>query len=400
MVGERKYDIIVFGCTGFTGLLTAEYLAKTAPKRGLTFAIAGRNEEKLKEVQLKLGNPAIDYVIADSFDQESLNTMTSLCSAVITTVGPYMKYGEPLVRACVENGTHYTDLTGEYPFMYDIISKYHDQARAKGVKIVHCCGYDCIPVDMCTFLASKGLSSSPSIVRGLCTSSCGLASGGTLDSGKGMFKWSQAPENKSLAQDPYLLVPNIDDELRVDREWTTKYGVGYDTRFGTVTLPYFMSMIDNRVVRRSIALRKEAASFDEAMSFGAVGQATGFLLRHLPSVFASGLRPKAGDGPNATIRNSGYFSFEVRAEGTGGDVCTAYVTGSGDPGYKATSVMLAEAAMCLVTDFDSDESANEEDLDHFKGGVLTPSTAMGEVLIKRLEQTGDFKFTVTRPSAL
>jgi len=392
IMSPREYDIVIYGATGFTGYLTAEYLANNAAKKGMRFAIAGRSEKKLQEVKERLGLEDLSLIVADSSDEDSLQNMTRQCTVLVSTVGPYMKYGKEVVAACVETSTNYCDITGEFPFIYESILEHHEAAKSKDIKIVHSCGYDCIPVDMGAFLASTSLSTPPSRIRALCTAACGLPSGGTLDSGAGMAEWSKKIENKVLKRDPYMLAPDISDHQRVDKFVSSKRSVGYDSTFGTVTIPYFMAGIDNRLVRRSIALRGHSASYDEAMSAGSIARIAGFLALHAPSVVGN-LRPKAGDGPPEAIRKNGYFTLETKAENENGEKCTVYVRGQGDPGYQATSAMLAETAMCLA-DKNLDEGASEEDLDHLKGGVLTPSTALGKELVNRLEDSGIFSFEV------
>mmetsp|Transcript_3956 Transcript_3956/g.4563 ORF Transcript_3956/g.4563 Transcript_3956/m.4563 type:complete len:395 (-) Transcript_3956:899-2083(-) len=392
-MSDREFDVILYGATGFTGSLVAEYLAKNALKKGLKFAIAGRNEKKLLAVKSSLGLEDLECLIADSDDQEALISVTSKCKVLATTVGPYYKYGKKVVAACVESGTNYCDITGEYPFILESIQQHHEKAKENKIKIVHCCGFDCIPVDMAAFLGSKCLSSPPVKIRALCTKGNGLASGGTLES-LGSVKKHSAHYTNGERKDPYVLAPGISDELRVDKSVSKKKGIAYDSTFGTVTFPYFMTSVDNRLVRRSLALRGVAASYDEAMSIGLLTRATGFLLVHLPSAIGH-LKPKAGNGPPKAIRNAGSFKLESRLVSEGGETCTVHVAGKGDPGYQATAAMFAEAAM-LLADPALDEGASEEDLDHFTGGVLTPSTAMGQALIDRLQESGLFTFTVSK----
>lgn len=173
------YDVCVYGATGFTGKIVAKYLSQ---KKDIKWAIAGRSAEKLAAIKEEIGSPAgMDVVIADSSKYETLVSMAEKSKVIASTVGPFMKYGEPLVRACVEAKTGYVDITGEFPFIREMIDKYHDKAEEKKVKIVTCCGYDCIPVDMGTFMVTEELSEVET-VRSLCTKCNGGASGGTLAS--------------------------------------------------------------------------------------------------------------------------------------------------------------------------------------------------------------------------
>jgi len=299
-----------------------------------------------------------------------------------------MKYGSELVAACVDTGTHYCDLTGEWAFIRDQIDKHHVAAKAKGVKIVHCCGFDCVPVDLGTMLVTEGLPVPAASVRILCTKMNGGASGGTLDSAAGIVRWGKDPVNKDKVRDPYVLAPGTPSDLRVDSKWTTKHSFGREADFGTYSLPYFMAATDNRLVRRSLVHRGQATSFDEAMSVGAVARVSGFALMHLPS-FVWNPRPKAGEGPSESVRRNGSFEFELVARGAHSEECRYVVSGQGDPGYLATSVMLAESALCLALDVNPSLGRPDD------AGVLTPSTAMGKALVARLERTGRFQFRQT-----
>ena len=318
---------------------------------------------------------------ADSSDYDSLLMMAQSCRVVASTVGPYLKYGRDLVKACVEAKTHYCDLTGEFPFVREMIDKYHDRCSQSGVKIVCCAGFDCIPVDLCTMLAIEALPCEAESAFALFTSCNGSASGGTLDSIKGIREWAKST-SKSDMEDPYFLAPNASANLKVDKKWTQMNGVRFNKEFMTLTVPHIMALVDNRVVRRSIALRNQRVSFDEAMSFGGVARMAAFTLLHLPDIVGTG-RPKAGSGPSEAIRRDGSFSLSVVAKGAvPGQEARVHMQGIGDPGYAATAVMLSETALCLAMD----------DNTEYGGGVLTPSTACGKNLAKRLSATGHFRF--------
>lgn len=383
----RTYDVVLFGATGFTGAITAKYLASVASKReNVKWAIAGRNAAKLTRLrnELKIHHRFLpDVIVADSKDASSLRNMTAKTKVVATTVGPYIKFGPPLVDACVKTRTHYVDLTGEYPFVRDMIDKYHTEATIAGVKIVHCCGYDCIPVDLAVMIAIEALPVPPASAFALFTKINGAASGGTLASVKAISKWAKI--HPQQVNDPYILAPGLSASLRADSKWSEVEGVRYNRDFGTIEVPYFMAVVDNRVVRRSLALRRQKLSFDESMSVGAVARAALFALLHPLSFYRSGRQP--GEGPSENIRRDGSFSFEVLVKGeTPGEASRVKVTGIGDPGYAATSVMLAESALCLA--FDDSPALNRPE----GGGVLTPSVAMGWALVRRLRRTGHFTF--------
>lgn len=391
---KRKYDVIVYGATGFTGALTARYLASVmrTSKEDISWAIAGRNERKLMHLRSELGHNKHqssfpDVVVADSKDELSLQRMTAQAKVVASTVGPYIEYGAPLVAACVKTRTHYVDLTGEYPFVREMIDKHHVEATEKSVKIVHCCGYDCIPVDLAVMIAIDALPAPPASAFALFTKMNGSASGGTLASVKGISKWAKAHPQE--VEDPYILAPDLSPSHRADSKWSEVRGLRFNRDFGTLEIPYFMAVVDNRVVRRSLALRRQQCGFDEAMSIGAVAKGALFALLHPVSFLRAG-RPKPGEGPSEDIRRDGSFSFEVLVKGTRpGETSRVRMTGLGDPGYAATSVMLAESALCLA--FDEDPTLQRPE----GGGVLTPSVAMGYALVRRLRRTGHFSFQTT-----
>ncbi|CAE8642468.1 unnamed protein product [Polarella glacialis] len=382
----RVFDVVVYGASGFTGFLTAKYLAEVAPGLGINWAIGGRNREKLLGVAERLGNPKdLGVIVADSSDGKALREMTRQCVVVASTVGPYTLYGAELVAACVDTGTNYVDLTGEYNFVRQMIDLHHAKAQAKGINIVHCCGFDCVPVDLGAWMATESLPVPAVSVRALCTKMNGGFSGGSLDSAAEISKFGKSEDNLEKARDPYVLAPNVADSLRVDNRWSDKKSIGYDADFGTLSVPYFMAMIDNRLVRRSLALRSQAVSYDESMSLGALARFVGFAAWHLPSFCGSG-RPKAGEGPSESVQRDGSFEFEILAQGAGGEECRVTASGTGDPGYGATCVILAECALCLALDARSEGMPSA-------GGVLTPSTAMAKPLLRRLQQTGRFAFS-------
>jgi len=270
----RRYDVIVFGATGFTGLLTAQYYARRQKSRPETFtwAIAGRSLQKMNNLE---GIPSsVPRIVANSNDQASLEAMTRQTKVVATTVGPYIKYGAKLVAACIATGTHYCDLTGEFVWVRDMIKKHHQAAQAARCKIVFCCGFDCVPVDLGTYMASTLLPSGPPTrVRALATRVNGAASGGTLASAELIKERLKADAAAGIPDDPYMLAHDIVGEpangalphhdLRVDTADLSagQTSVRWDSDWGTITIPYVMAFIDCRVIRRSICLRGEKTSY-------------------------------------------------------------------------------------------------------------------------------------------
>ncbi|HEX8121793.1 MAG TPA: saccharopine dehydrogenase NADP-binding domain-containing protein [Solirubrobacteraceae bacterium] len=264
-------DIAVFGATGFVGKLTAEYLAKHA-QDGVSIALAGRSQEKLERVRADLG---VDWplIAGDSSDPAAMKTLAESAKVVATTVGPYAKYGLPLVEACAKAGTHYADLTGEVLFMRETIDRFHDVAAQSGARIVHNCGFDSIPSDIGVLLlheaAQEDLEDTTLVVRAM----KGGPSGGTLASMTGQIdQMKSSPELKKVAGDPYALSPARDAEPDLGRESDILLPV-HDDDLDQWLGPFVMAGVNTRVVRRSNALQEWAYGrrfrYREAMGMGA-----------------------------------------------------------------------------------------------------------------------------------
>lgn len=395
---SRDIDVVVFGATGFVGKLTAEYLAKHGPG-GVTVGLGGRSQEKLESVRSEIGGKAADWplVVADSSDPESMKALAERCRVVATTVGPYLKYGMPLVEACAEAGTDYVDLTGEPLFIRDAIDRFHARAEQSGARIVHCCGFDSIPSDLGVFLlhqeAQGELEDTTYIVRGL----KGGPSGGTIDSMKTMIDEVKADKSKrKLLLDPYSLSPDRDAEPDLGRQLDMG-PPAHDDELGEWLGPFVMASINTRVVRRSNALQGWAYGrrfrYREAMAMGPglVGRAkAAALLGGLGTVMGAlslgptraaldRLLPKPGEGPSEEARAKGFFKIDIYTRTSAGERYVCRVAAKGDPGYAATAVMLAEAALALAVD--------RERLPD-RAGILTPATALNGVLVDRLRAAG------------
>lgn len=395
-------DIVVFGATGFVGKFVAEYLAEHTPE-GVRIGLAGRSREKLERVQAELGPRAADWpvLVADSGDSASLRTLAQSARVIATTAGPYGADGLALVEACIAAGADYADLTGEVLFMRDSIDRYHGAAARKGVRIVHACGFDSIPSDLGVMLlyetaraerAGK-LTHTTLVVKKL----KGGISGGTVASMKGQLSAvRENPELRKILADPYSLSPDRTREPDLGEQRELR-GVRYDAEVGAWVGPFVMASANTRVVRRSNALRGWAYGrrfrYQEVMGFG--GGATAPLKAGAMSAglaaFGAGLDfrptrsllervlPEPGAGPSAETRRTGFFQIDVHGRTSMGARYVARVAAKGDPGYAATAVMLGESALCLAMDRD-----RSPDL----AGVLTPSTAMGAVLVDRLRAAG------------
>lgn len=402
----KKYELIVWGATGFTGKLVAEYLLKQyGIGNKLSWAIAGRNEGKLEKVRKDLGNETIPIVVANSQDKTSLEAMVKETSVICTTVGPYAKYGNLLVECCVEQGVDYCDLTGEVQWIRRMIDQYHETAQNKKAKIVHCCGFDSIPSDMGVYFlqqeAQKQWQSYAQHVKLRVKAMQGGMSGGTLASLDNVLV--EAGEDPSIQTEvldnPYGLNPK---EAQEGKDVIDSSGTTYDEDFKAWISPFVMAVINTKVVRRSHALsgfpygkdfRYEEATLSGAGISGRfVAGAMSFVMGAMTSktsVFKSMARPflpKPGQGPSKIQRETGFFKLLLLGKSKDGNQkMTVKVTGDKDPGYGSTSKMLAEAAVCLA----KDKAQLPENY-----GVITPSTAMGDALLSRLQENAGLSFSV------
>ena len=410
MPEARALDIAVFGATGFTGRLVAKYLAENAPAE-LKIGLAGRSEEKLAKVRSELPGAAADWplVKADTSDAESLQQLAEGTRVVLTTVGPYARGGLALVEACARAGTHSADLAGEVLFMRDSIDAYDAPAKESGARIVHASGFDSIPFDLGVLVLHEKvqadgageLEETTSLVVGV----RGSISGGTFESLLGQMDEAKADSARGrVAADPYALSPDRDAEpsdLGDERDLRT---VKRDSETGAWFAPFMMAPINTRVVRRSNSLQGwpygRRFRYREVMAFrnnpaapamaAALTGGMGALMAGLSfgptrSVLQKVL-PSGGEGPSEKTRESGFFKIEIRAKTSSGAKYICRVSAQGDPGYKATSVMLGEAGVSLALDGDRAPKA---------GGVLTPATAMGMPLVERLRAAG-FTFEAER----
>jgi short subunit dehydrogenase-like uncharacterized protein len=382
MAAEREYDVLMFGCTGFTGALTAEYLAANAPA-STRWALAGRNMGKLEQLREKLGVD-VPLVKADVTDETSIAAAAAASRVVITTVGPYIEYGEPLVKACAEHGTDYTDLTGEPEFVDRMFVKYHAQAESTGARIIHACGFDSIPHDLGTRFTVEHLPEDvPLTVRGY-VSAGGQFSGGTFASA--LTGFSRVRKNIEAARERKAV------EQRANGR-TVKGDVGRPHRERDIdswALPF--PSIDPQIILRSArALPRYGPDFTYShyIAVKNLPQAVGLPIG-VAGVFALAqikparefLKSKVpqGTGPSEEKRAKSWFRVHFHGEG-GGKRVVCEVRG-GDPGYGETSKMLAESALCLSND-ELPECA----------GQVTTAQAMGAALTERLQRAG-IEFTV------
>ena len=404
---NREFDVVVWGATGFTGVLVAEYLlSRYGVGQSLRWAIAGRDAAKLATVKESLGSGADSLVtiVADSFDESKLRAMVERTSVIISTVGPYAKYGSPLVKACVTAGTHYCDLAGEAHWIRQMIDKHQVEAAQTGARIVHCCGFDSVPMDMGVWFlqreAKKRSGHYCDSISMLVKATKGGASGGTIASMLNLIRESRA--DRSIARvlvDPYALNPA--DE-RSGPDGRDQQNARYDTTAKAWTAPFVMAGINTKVVRRSHALlgypygrefRYHEAiltgdGFGGRLKANMVMIGLGAFIFLASFGFTRGLLerfvlPKPGDGPDKNQRETGFFDLRQFGRLPDGTVLKARIKGDRDPGYGSTSKMLSECAICLAQD----------DLDT-AGGILTPAAAMGDALLQRLQENAGLSFEI------
>jgi short subunit dehydrogenase-like uncharacterized protein len=407
---SREFDVIVYGATGFVGVLVARHLAGYAPA-GTRIALAGRSTTKLEAVrsQLNVDWPAL---VADASDEDALASLAGRASVVITTVGPYAKYGRALAHACAAAGTDYVDLTGEVLFARDSIDENHELARSTGARIVHSCGFDSIPSDIGVHVLHKQVTEDKAgeltDTTLVVTSMRGGVSGGTIDSMRNQVDvMKKDPSLRRIAGNPYSLSPDRHAEPKLGRQsdMDTFPASEVDPRLRGRLAPFVMASYNTRVVRRSNALRGWAYGrnfkYREAMSVGtsplsalaAVGTKLGLgaLIVGMtipPARFLlDRILPAPGTGPSEKDQQAGHFTMDIFTRTTSGARYTTRVRAKGDPGYAATAVMLGESALALALD----RSA----LPPSEGGVLTPATAIGDALVSRLRDAG-FEITTRK----
>ena len=395
MTSSRTYDVVLYGATGFVGRQTVAYFAAHA--QGLRWALAGRNREKLEAVRADAGPKAAGagIVVADAGDVRALATLAQGARVVLSTAGPFALYGSALVAACVASRTHYVDITGETPWVRDLIDRHHTQAARDGTRIIPCCGFDSVPSDLGAWLVRQPIQEMgvPCVRVKACFSLRGGFNGGTLASALNMLDAGQT----RLMADPYLLNPPAARPVAGPDD-VDPMAPHHDIDFQAWLGPFFMGPVNTRVVRRSAALLNYGPDFhyQEYLRFGAgalaavaaagvsAGMSASQAALQLAPVraLARRLAPAPGEGPSEGSMNRGSFRCELVGHGAGGEIVRARIADRGDPGNRATTKMVCEAALALAGKADSlPGGAN-------LGGVLTPASGLGDVLIKRLRAAG------------
>jgi short subunit dehydrogenase-like uncharacterized protein len=389
----RDLDLVLFGATGYTGKLVAEYLASAALREPLRWALAGRNQDKLEAVRAGLGDAgkAVQIAVADALDAAACTQLARRTKVICTTAGPYGKYGSAIVAACAEAGTHYCDLTGEVPWMRAMIDAHHARAQASGARIVHTCGFDSIPSDLGTHLAQRAYAAKYGTPAASVTAMFrfkGGFSGGTAASMVEMADQARRdPGVRKTMANPHALDP--DPTVRHDKI-RDYHRVRRDPRVDRYTTTFVMAACNTRVVRRGHALAGfpwgNDFRYDEMMTTKSpvtaaavnAGVAGLVLALSTPGVrnVVTARMPAPGSGPTPAQRASGFWHADFIAEGPAGSL--TYEAGDHfDPGYGSTSRMLGEAALCLA-----------RDPLRSPGGVVTPSFAMADALAERLRAAG------------
>jgi short subunit dehydrogenase-like uncharacterized protein len=392
MTSSPKFDIVVYGATGFTGQLVAEYLAAHYKNDAqLKWAMAGRSKDKLAKVRDAIGAPAdTPLIVADASDPGSIKAMVDQTRSVITTVGPYLLYGNELIAACGASGTDYFDLCGEVPWMRRMIDAHHAAAKQSGARIMFSCGYDSLPFELGVFTcqeeAKKTFGAPVARVKGRVRAMKGTFSGGTAASGKAIFDAAaKDPSLLSLVRDPFALTPGFAGPKQPPGNRPV-----YDEDLQTWLTPFFMANINTRNVHRSNALLGfpygQDFVYDEMQIAGPgeEGEARAKRIMAANNNLASGAAvPKPGEGPSKEERESGYYDLLFVGVSPDGRQVRTSVKGDLDPGYGSTSRMISECAVCLL-----------RDAPDVPAGIWTPGVAMQHKLIKRLVDQAGLTFQV------
>ena len=398
-----RYDLVVFGATGFVGRILCRYLLEQVGANG-AWAIAGRSQTKLTALVSELEANSLPQIIADISDEASLRELCTQTQVVISTVGPYALYGEPLVKVCAETGTDYCDLTGEPQWIRRMIQRYSTTAEQSGARIVHCCGFDSIPSDLGVYYLQRQVRERFGEVcdriKMRVKAAQGGVSGGTVASGINIAK--EASTDPALRQEldnPYSLCPN-----QLPEYLPIMVPVRYDQDFQGWVSPFVMAAVNTRIVLRSNALLDYAYGkqfqYDEAvltgpnttgwlvaqgLGVGLVGMAVAMAFSPTRWLLENTIIPKSGEGPSQTDQEQGFYDLRFWGTTAEGQTIQVKVTGDRDPGYGSTAKILGQTGLCLAEDFPSSAKA---------GGFWTPASMFGDVLIERLVKDAGLTFEV------
>jgi short subunit dehydrogenase-like uncharacterized protein len=393
-MSERTWDLVLYGATGFTGQIAASTLLSHAPS-DLRWAIAGRNRAKLDTLHGRLGDK-VGVIVADSADHAAVDAMVASTVALISTAGPFAKYGTPVVESAVRHGTHYADITGETPWVRGLIDRFHDQAQQDGTRIVPLCGYDSVPSDMGAWMMADLIrerwGEPTAEVRAAFLAAGGGLNGGTLASA---IEMGERGETRQVA-DTLLLNPSDCRTQEERRRSKDPRKVVYDEDLGRWLAPFIMGPVNSRVVRRSNALfSKEGRAYGPEFGYrewldagsrrralaatGILGAATGLLASKTGRRIARALGPSPGQGPKEGAIAAGFIRTRYVARSASGKLAFGRMEYKGDAGNKATVLMLCTAGMLLAK-----EGATLPQ----RGGLLTPATAFEGRLLEQLRAAG------------
>ena len=387
-MSDKSFDVVIYGATGFTGKLVVEYMQEKYGKdEGISWAIAGRSEEKLNSVreELKVGSN-VPQLLVDSNDTDSIASMVQQTKCVLTTVGPYQLYGANILQQCVIHGVDYVDLCGEPGWMHEMINEYSDQAKETGARIVFSCGFDSIPFDLGVYFLQKEVIAQhgqpASNVRGRVRDMNGEFSGGTAASlGATMASLKEKPELFEVLVNPFALSNGFTGPEQAQDSKPI-----YDDKLETWVAPFFMAPINTKNVHRSNALMDHLYGEDfcyNEMWIQGPGEEGKAAAEFVGSMNPLADAPAPGEGPSKESRENGNYDVLFCADLSDGSSLHASVSGDMDPGYGSTSKMIAESALCLVND-----------CVELGGGIYTPAPAMGEKLITRLQANAGLTFKI------
>jgi short subunit dehydrogenase-like uncharacterized protein len=389
MSETRELGIIVYGATGYTGRLVCEYLNKQYGVGGdISWAMAGRSQDKLEQVRDELGIPvSVPLIVADASSSSSVDALVQRAQVILTTVGPYQLYGDDVVRACAQAGTDYVDLCGEPAWMHDMITAHGEAAEASGARIVFSCGFDSIPFDLGVFflqqVAQEKIGGVVSRVKGRVRSMQGTFSGGTLASFKAtMAAAAKNPEMINVLMNPFALTEGF-----TGPEQPSGFAPIYEEDLGSWSAPFVMATINTKNIHRSNLLLEHAYGenfvYDEMLLTGPgdSGEAIANAVAADKSMAENPIKP--GEGPTKEERENGFYEVLFVGSNAEGSTVSVSVKGDRDPGYGSTSKMIVESAVCLLLNPDTKTR-----------GILTPAPAMGSLLIDRLQANAGLTFQV------
>ena len=410
---QHKSDIVLWGATSFIGRLLIKYLWPRYGENGeVRFALGGRNKSKLESIHREMNaDDSLSIVVGDASDKDFLDVLTRNTTLVVSTVGPYAKYGSLLVEACVKNGKDYCDLTGEPQWMRRMIDAHQKKAEKSGARIIHACGFDSIPSDLgVMFLqdeSQRRYGHALEHVKMRVASIRGGLSGGTVASILNLVEEVRRdPEIAAIARNPYSLAPEgMRKGIRQDNVSSLKYDRDLKKWIG----PFIMAAVNTKIVHRSHALLGypwgKEFRYEEAMVMGTgikgalraaafAGGLGAFLLgagfSPTRSLMKTTVLPKPGEGPSPKEQETGFYKLHFIGKSQEGIQLQSRVTGDRDPGYGSTSKMLGESALCMLKDV-----AREE----LSGGFWTPATAMGLKLMNRLTSNAGMSFEIYKDNS-